>query len=54
MKKGFTLIELLGVILLISVIATIAVIAVDNSIRKSKIKTCKIQEENIIEAAKTW
>lgn len=54
MKKGFTLIELLGVIVIIAVIATVAVIAIDNSIRKGKITSCKAQEENIIEAAKTW
>ncbi len=54
MKKGFTLVELLGVIIILAVIATVAVISIAQSIQKGKKTACLAEEKSIIEAAKTW
>lgn len=53
-NKGFTLIELLGVIVLLSVLGIIAVSTIDKNIKEGRVKTCKAQERNIIEGAKTY
>ena len=53
-KKGFTLVELLGVVMLMSIIATIITIAIDSSIRTSRYNACLAQEKNIIDAAKVY
>ena len=53
-KKGFTLAELLGVIVLLSIISIIAITTVDVKLKEGRIKTCKAQEKNIFEGAKTW
>lgn len=53
-KKGFTLAELLGVIVLLSIISIIAITTVDVKLKEGRKKTCKAQEKNIIEGAKTW
>ena len=53
-KKGFTLVELLGVLILLSIISIIAVTAISARLKESHINTCKAQEKNIIEAAKTY
>ncbi len=54
MKKGFTLIELLGVIIILAVIASIATISINSSMKKSKEELYNLQIENIINGAKTW
>ena len=53
-NKGFTLIELLGVIVLLSVLGIIAISTIDKNIKDGRVKTCKTQEKNIIEGAKTY
>lgn len=53
-KKGFTLAELLGVIVILGILGIIAITAVDQNIKKSRQRTCKTQEKNIIEGAKMW
>lgn len=52
--KGFTLAELLGVIIILSIIGLISFSAIDRNLKEGRIKTCKIQEKNIIEGAKTY
>ena len=53
MNKGFTLSELLGVIVILSILSLIAIIAVDSQIKSSKYSTCKVQNNTIIEGAKS-
>ena len=53
-KRGFTLIEVLGVIIVLSVISSIAVVTIDNNIKKGKVTVCLDQQANIIESAKTY
>ena len=52
-KKAFTLAELLGVIVILGIIGTIAVTAIDRNIKNSRYQTCLTQEQNLIEGAKT-
>ena len=54
MNKGFTLAELLGVVIILGVIATIATISINSSMRKSKEDLYQVQINNIISGAKTW
>lgn len=51
-KKAFTLAELLGVIVILGIIGTIAVTAIDRNIKNSRYQTCLTQEQNLIEGAK--
>ena len=53
MSKGFTLSELLGVIVILSILSLIAIIAVDSQLKSSKYSTCKVQNNTIIEGAKS-
>ena len=53
-EKAFTLAELLGVLVILSIISLIAITSVDRSIKQSRNNTCKTQEKNIIEGAKTY
>lgn len=53
-NKGFTLAELLGVIIILSIISLISFSAIDKNLKEGRIKTCKAQEKNIIEGAKTY
>ena len=52
--NGFTLAELLGVIIILSIISLISFSAIDKNLKEGRIKTCKAQEKNIIEGAKTY
>ena len=52
--NGFTLAELLGVIIILSIIGLVAFTAIDRNLKEGRIKTCKAQEKNIIEGAKTY
>ncbi len=52
--NGFTLAELMGVIVILSIIAVVVMIAIDNNIRKGRITTCETQEGNIIDGAKAY
>lgn len=52
LRNGFTLAELLGVIVVLSILGLVAVTAIDNSIKKSRYNSCKVQETNLIEGAK--
>ncbi|MBR3229554.1 MAG: ribulose-phosphate 3-epimerase [Bacilli bacterium] len=52
--NAFTLAELLGVIIILSIIGLISFSAIDRNLKEGRIKTCKAQEKNIIEGAKTW
>ncbi len=52
-KKAFTLAELLGVIVILGIIGTIAVIAIDSNIKNGRYQTCLAQNQNLIEGAKT-
>lgn len=54
MKKGFTLIELMAVILILGVVSTISVVAVDKTIKDNKEKLYQVQISNIEDAARTW
>ena len=54
MKKGFTLIELLGVIIILGVIGLTTYSTIDRNIKEGRVKTCRIQEKNIIEGAKAY
>lgn len=54
MKKGFTLVELIAVIFILGVIMTIAVVAVDKTIKDNKEQLYEIQISNIEDAARTW
>lgn len=54
MKRGFTLIELMAVIFILGIISTIAVIAVDKTIKDNKEKLYKAQIGTIEDAARTW
>lgn len=54
MKKGFTLIELMAVIFILGVVMTIAVVAVDKTIKDNKENLYQIQISNIEQAARTW
>ena len=53
-NAAFTLAELLGVIIILSIIGLISFSAIDRSLKEGRIKTCKAQEKNIIEGAKTY
>ncbi len=53
-KRGFTLIEVLGIIMVLSVISSIAVVTIDHNIKKGKVTVCSAQEANIIESAKSY
>lgn len=52
LRNGFTLAELLGVIVVLSILGLVAVSAIDNSIKKSRYNSCKVQETSLIEGAK--
>ena len=52
-KKAFTLAELLGVIVILGIIGTIAIIAIDSNIKNGRYQTCLAQNQNLIEGAKT-
>lgn len=52
--KGFTLAELLGVIVILGIVTVITVPVVTNSIDKYEEKLCRIQYDNIINAAKAY
>ena len=52
-KKGFTLVELLGVIILLGILATIAVVGYSNYLGNSKKKAFTIEEENFISATRS-
>lgn len=54
MKKGFTLIELMTVIFILGLIMTLAVVAVDKTIKDNKENLYQIQISNIEDAARTW
>lgn len=54
MKRGFTLVELLTVIVVLGIIAAIAIPTIVNTIKDSRIKTCKEQVRTIENAAKRW
>ncbi len=54
MKRGFTLIELMAVIFILGVVTTIAVVAVDKTIKDNKEKIYQTQISNIEDAARTW
>lgn len=56
LKKSFafTLLEVLGVIIILGIIGMISFVAVDRYLVNSRIKTCKVQEKNIVEAAKMY
>ena len=54
MKKGFTLIELMAVIIVLGIVSTISVIAVDKTIKDNKQKLYQVQISNIEDAARTW
>ena len=53
-KKGFTLAELLGVIVVLSIIITMATISVVSIINRSKNRINKEMEENLKDAAVTY
>ena len=53
-KNGFTLAELMGVIVILSIIATIVLVTADRSIKNSQTTTCLAQEKNIIEGVKVF
>lgn len=52
-KKGFTLVELLGVIILLGILTTIAVVGYTNYLSNSKRKAFTIEEENFISATRS-
>lgn len=52
--KGFTLAELMGVIVILGILAVIITTTIDRNIVNSRIKTCKSQEENLIQAAQMY
>lgn len=54
MNKAFTLIELMAVIILLGVLSLIAIVTINNTLKEEKENSCKIQEKNIISAAKNW
>lgn len=53
-KKGFTLIELLGVIVLIAIMAVLAFVVIDKTLKNRKEQMLQVQFENIELAAKNW
>lgn len=53
LRNGFTLAELLGVISILSILGLIAITAVDNNLKESRYNSCKVQEKNLIEGAKS-
>ena len=53
-KKGFTLVELVAVIILISIISTLAIIPITNIVKKSKDEMYDAQINQIILAAENW
>ncbi len=54
MNKAFTLMEMMGVITLLGILAVVIGVDVNMHITESRKETCKIQEANIIDAAKTY
>lgn len=54
LNKGFTLPEILGVVVILSIIGLLSFSAIDKHLKEGRIKTCKAQERNIIEGAKTY
>lgn len=52
--NAFTLAELLGVIIILSIIGLITFSSIDKNLKEGRITTCKTQEKNIIEGAKTY
>ena len=54
MNKGFTLIELLAVIIILSIIATITLLATGVIIKDTKERLSDKQKEKLIEAAKLY
>ena len=54
MNRGFTLVEMLGVITLLGILAVVIGVDVNMRITESRKNTCRLQEENIIDAAKMY
>ena len=54
MKNAFTLIELVGVIAMLSVIALVAVPAINNSLSKSRNNLSEVQKNQIIKGGKDY
>lgn len=53
-KNAFTLAELLAVLVILGIIVTITVPAVTNQVYKNRQKLCKVQYENILNAARAY
>lgn len=53
-KKAFTLVELMGIIIILAVISSIALITITNTLKENKEQLYQIQINNIIVGAKTW
>ena len=53
-KKGFTLIELMAVIILLGVLALIATVTINNTLKENKQEACEMQLKNIKGGAENW
>lgn len=54
MKNGFTLIELLAVIIIVSVLSTIAFVTVDKAVKDGKNSLYQVQVSTIYDGANAW